>query len=56
VAKIPKKQEIWLTLDGLGSIISRMEEIEVAIGKLDDFKFQGLTPLFPFISPRPKSS
>ena len=33
--------------DGLGSIISRMGEIRGAIGKLDHFKFQGLTPLFP---------
>ncbi|MBU0567131.1 hypothetical protein KJ693_06085 [bacterium] len=30
----------------VGSIISRMGEIGVAIGKLDDFKFQWLSPLF----------
>ncbi|MBU0568361.1 hypothetical protein KJ693_07945 [bacterium] len=29
----------------LESIISRMGEIEVAMGKLDDFKFQGRAPL-----------
>jgi len=32
-------------LDDLGSIISRMGEIKVAMGKLGDFKFQGLSPL-----------
>ena len=37
---------VWLTLADLGSIISRMGEIEVAIGKSDDFKFQGLPSLF----------
>ena len=44
--RLIRLQEIWLTLAGLGSIISRMGEIEVAMGKLDDFKFQGRAPLF----------